>query len=130
MSALRKEHLPDRVRAWNKTITLLSNDEQQIVAHGCLDLRVNGIHGRSVEGLDMHMLLDPFEEKFNLPALTIQFCDGQRAFNREVVGQEVIDLASFKILIHNEPERVWVVVSVEADSLVGKNTGSFVNKHM
>lgn len=50
------------MKTWNKTISLLCNDEQQIVANGYPDLRVNGVLGCSVEGLNMQMLFDPFEE--------------------------------------------------------------------
>ena len=51
------------MKTWNKTISLLCNDEQQIVANGYPDLRVNGVLGCSVEGLNMQMLFDPFEEQ-------------------------------------------------------------------
>lgn len=50
------------MKTWNKTISLLCNDEQQIVANGYPDLRANGVLGCSVEGLNMQMLFDPFEE--------------------------------------------------------------------
>ena len=86
-----EEHLSDCVRdgmkTWNKTISLLCNDEQQIVANGYPDLRVNGVLGCSVEGLNMQMLFDPFEEQLNLPTFTVQFHNGQRIFDREVVGK-------------------------------------------
>ena len=73
------------------TISLLRNDEQKIVANGYPDLRIDRILGGSIEGLDVQMLLDPFEEEFILQALAVQFCNGQWIFNREVVGQEAID---------------------------------------
>ena len=41
---------------------LLRNDEQKIVANGDPDLRVNGVLGGPVEGLDVKMLFDPFEK--------------------------------------------------------------------
>lgn len=107
-----EEHLSDCVRdgmkTWNKTISLLCNDEQQIVANGYPDLRVNGVLGCSVEGLNMQMLFDPFEEQLNLPTFTVQFRNGQRIFDREVIGKEVIDLASFKVFIHNKSERIRI----------------------
>lgn len=53
------------MKTWNQTISLFSNDEQKIVAHGYPDLRVDCVLGGSVEGLDVQMLLDPFEEQFN-----------------------------------------------------------------
>ena len=70
-----EEHLSNRVRdgmkTWNKTITLLRDDEQKVVANGYPDLRVDGILGRSVKGLDVQMLLNPLEEKIDLPAFTV-----------------------------------------------------------
>lgn len=50
------------MKTWNKAISLLCNDEQQIVSNGYPDLRVNGVLGCSVECLNMQMLFDPFEE--------------------------------------------------------------------
>ena len=63
---------------------LLRNDEQKVVANGYPDLRIDRVLGGSVEGLDVQMLLDPFEEKFNLPPFAVQFRDGERVFNRKV----------------------------------------------
>lgn len=39
---------------------------------------------------------------------TVQFRNGQRIFDREVIGKEVIDLASFKVFIHNKSERIRI----------------------
>ncbi len=36
-----------------------------VVANGYPDLRVNGVLGGSVEGLDVQVLLDPLEEQLN-----------------------------------------------------------------
>ena len=121
------------MKTWNKTISLLCNDEQQIVTNGYPDLRVNGVLGCSVEGFYMQMLFDPFEEQLNLPTFTVQFRNGQRIFNREVVGQEVVDLASFKVFIHNESESIRIsldgVVTDKAYGLIGENSGVFVHRH-
>ena len=75
---------------------LLRNDKQQVVANGYPYLRVDGILGGSIEGLDVKMLLDPLEEEFNLPPFTVQFRNGERIFNGEVVRQEAVDLPGFK----------------------------------
>lgn len=50
------------MKTWHQTISLSPNDEHKIVAHGYPDLRVDCVLGGSVEGLDVQMLLDPFEE--------------------------------------------------------------------
>ena len=111
---------------------LLRNDKQKVVANGYPYLRVDCILGGSVEGLDVKMLLDPLEEKFNLTAFAVQFCNGERVFNREVVGQEAIDLPGLKVLIHNKSQRIRVlfdrVVAGKPDGLIRKNTGAFVDR--
>ena len=56
------DRVRDRMKTRNQTIPFLRNDEQKVVANGYPDLRVNGVLGGSVEGLDVQMLLDPFEE--------------------------------------------------------------------
>ena len=84
-----------------------------------------------VEGLDVQMLLDPLEEQFDLPALAVQFRDGQRVFNRKVIGQEAIDLPVLKVFIHNESQRVRIlpgrVIAHELDGLIRKNARTFVD---
>ena len=111
--------------------TLLRNDKQQVVANGYPYLRIDGVLGCAIEGLDVKMLLDPFEEEFNLPPLTVEFSDSKRIFDGKVVGQEAIKLPSFKVLIYNESERIGIlsgrVISNKSDGFIGKNTRSFVN---
>ena len=120
------------MKTWNKTIPLLLNDEQKIVANGYPDLRVDCVLGGSIEGLDVQMLLYPLEEQFDLPALAVQFRDGQRVFNRTVVGQKAIDLPGLKVLIHNKSQRIGIlsgrVISGKSDGLVGKNARTFVDR--
>ena len=73
------------------------------------------------------------KEQLNLPTFTVQFRNGQRIFDREVVGKEVIDLASFKVFIHNKSERIRIfldgVVTNKAYGLIGENSGVFVHWH-
>ena len=120
------------MKTLSKTISLLRNDEQQVVANGYPDLRVNGVLGCSVECFYMQMLFDPLEEQLNLPTFTVQLRNGQRIFYREVVGQEVIGLASLKVFINNKPECVRILlggaITGKAYGLVGKNAGVFVRR--
>lgn len=80
----------------------------------------------------MQMLFDPFEQ-LNLSTFTVLFYNGQRNFNRDVVGQEAIDLASFNVFIHNEPEcagrLLGRVMTGKACGLVGEDSGVFVHRH-
>jgi hypothetical protein len=59
----------------------LCNGKQQIITDGNPNLREHGILARSVERLDMQMLLYPFEETFNLPSLTVKFGYGKIRMN-------------------------------------------------
>lgn len=108
-----------------KSIMLLRNDEQKVVADGYPYLRVDGITGCSIEGLDVQMLLDPLEEDLNLPSVTVKFRyrDG---FQGEVVRQEPINCSLHKVLIHNESECVRIlsgrVVPSKSDGLVRDKT--------
>ena len=120
------------MKTWNQTIPFLRNDEQKVVANGYPDLRVDRVLGGSIESLDVQMLFDPLEEQFDLPALAVQFRNGQRVFDCEVVGQEAIDLTGLKVLIHNKSQRIGIlsgrVIAGEPDGLVGKNARTFVNR--
>lgn len=119
------------MKIWNQTIPLLRNDKQKVVANGYPDLRVNCVRGGSVESLDVKVLFDPLEEKFNLPPFAVQFGDGERVFNREVVGQEAIGLPGLKVLIHTKSQRVRIlpgrVIACEPDGLIRKNARTFVD---
>lgn len=86
------------MKTWNQTIPLLRNDEQKIVANDYPDLRAGRVLGGSIEGLDMQMLLDPFAKRFDLPALAVQSRDGQRVFNRKVVGKESDNIFAYSII--------------------------------
>ena len=52
----------DKMKAWIQSILLLGNDKQKVVANGYPYLREDCILARSVEGVDMQMLLDPLEQ--------------------------------------------------------------------
>jgi len=126
------DRVRDRMKTRNQTIPFLRNDEQKVVANGYPDLRVNGVLGGSVEGLDVQMRLDPFEEQFNLPPLAVQFRNGERVFNREVVGQKAIDLPGVKVLIHNKSHRIGIlpggVVARKTNRLIRKDSGTSVDR--
>jgi len=88
------------MKSWFQFIFLLRDDKQQIVANGYPYLRIDSILGCTVEGFNMQVLLDPFEENFNLPSFPIKFGNGY-SINRKIVGKEAIDLTIPKIFINN-----------------------------
>jgi hypothetical protein len=53
------------------------------------------------------VLFDPFEEQFDLPALFVYMCDGERRKD-EVVGQKLQSLAGFGIAIDDAAQLLWV----------------------
>ena len=70
--------------------------EQQIDTNSDPDLSHDGVFGGAKKTLDLQVLLDPFEEQFDLPTGLVNRRDGAgREF--EVVGQEDIMLAGLAI---------------------------------
>ena len=67
--------------------TFLSNCDQHVGADCDPDLRLDRVLVGAIKRLDAQVLLDPFEEQFDLPALSIQV-RYQLRFECEVVGQE------------------------------------------
>jgi hypothetical protein len=85
----------------------LGNGDQHISADRDPDLRLDRVLGGSEKRLDPQMLLDPFEEQLDLPALAVQVCN-QLGFERKVVGQKRDAFAAI-VLGHHAPQRGWVV---------------------
>ena len=63
------------------------NGDEQINGDGAPDLGAYRVGTGAIKGFDAQMLLDPFEEQFDLPAAPIELRDGQ-GWHGEVVGQE------------------------------------------
>jgi len=86
-----------------QTKALANNSHQHINGDGDPDLRFDRILGGAIEGLDPEMLLDPFEEQFDLPSGLVQLSDGQSRF-AEVVCQEHELLARRWIGVSDAPQ--------------------------
>ena len=71
---------------------LLGNRDQHISADRDPDLRLDGILAGAKKRLDPKMLLDPLEEQFDLPPLSVEVGD-HSGLEREVVGQKSYALA-------------------------------------
>ena len=67
--------------------TFFQNGDEHVNGDGGPDLGAHRIGRRAVKSFDTQMLLDPFEEQFDLPASAIELGDGQRR-DGKVVGQE------------------------------------------
>ena len=55
---------------------LFDDGHEHIDGDGDPDLSLHGILGSAEEGLDAKVLLDPFEEQLDPPAMTVEFRDG------------------------------------------------------
>jgi len=110
--------------------TFFQNGDEQIDGDGRPDLSAHRVGRGAVKGFDAQMLLDPFEEEFDLPAAAIKLGDGQRR-DGEVVGQEDQRGASFWIPIANPAQWVGIVsLGVKSGShhrLIETQAGGFVH---
>ena len=109
---------------------VFQNGDEEIDGDGAPDLGAHGVGRRAVKGLDAQMLLDPFEEEFDLPATTIELSNGQR-WPGEIVGQEDEEFASFGIAIRDAAQRDRIIVlSLQAShhaGLINPQAGGFVH---
>ena len=94
-----------------KMQTFLCNGDQQVGRYGNPYLRLHRVLAGAEEDLDTQMLLDPFEEQFDLPTLAVQG-GNQIGLEREVVGQKHQAFACV-VLDHHAAKRCRVVLARE-----------------
>src|SRR5690625_1625603 len=100
----------------------LQISQQKIDAHCNPDLSQNSIPGSSQKGLDLEVLLDPFEEQLNLPARLVGGSNGGRG-QLEIIGQKNVFPAGFRITIAHTAQRNRAVFSLSAGQPDGLITG-------
>ena len=88
---------------------LLDDGNQYVSRHGAPDLRLDGVLAVAQELLDSQVLLDPFEEQFDLPAIFVQCCNRQWR-QHKVVGQKDKSLASFHVFESYASQVFWVML--------------------
>ena len=114
-----------------ETEFLANNGDEDVDGDGDPDLRFHGIGRSSIKGFDTKMLLDPFEEQFDLPPASVKLSDGQRRLGH-VVGQENQSLARIRIDISDSAQGVRVIrLGIEAsqhDGLIELQTRRFVHR--
>ena len=110
--------------------TFFQNGDEQINGDGAPDLGAHRVGAGAIKGFDAQMLLDPFEEQFDLPASTIQLSDGQSRHG-EVVGQEDERFAGEGIAIADAAQRVGIIVlcihAGHDHGLVETQAGGFIH---
>jgi hypothetical protein len=76
------------------------------------------------------MLLDPFEEEFDLPAAAVKLGNGERRQDK-VVGQEDQRLGGLRVLEANASQRglvvLWGVDAGKKDGLIADQPGAAVD---
>ncbi len=89
--------------------TFFQNSDEQVHGDGTPDLSAHGVLARAVKGFDAQMLLDPFEEQFDLPTALIELRDGPCGHG-EVVGQKDQRLAGLRIAIADAAQRDGIML--------------------
>src|SRR5271166_6827945 len=90
---------------------------------------LHGIFGCPEEAFDPQMLLDPFEEQFDLPAAFVECADGGSR-QPELIGEEYQLLSRFGVPEADAPQVFGVmlagVVTVQRDGLIANDAGGGV----
>ena len=110
--------------------TFFQDGDEQINGDGAPDLSAHRVGAGAIKSFDAQMLLDPFEEQFDLPAAPIQLRDGQSRHG-EVVGQEDEGFTGEGIAITDATQRVGIIVlGLQAghhDGLIEAQSGGFIH---
>ena len=89
---------------------LPDDQNEDASGHGAPHLRLHGVLAVAQEMLDPQVLLDPFEEQFDLPAVLVERADRQRR-QCGVVGQEGQRLARLGVLEFDAPQVLGVIAN-------------------
>ena len=110
---------------------LIETGHHEVNADRDPDLGLHGIGAGAVEGFDPQVLLDPFEEQFDMPPALVDGCDGQRG-KFEVIGQESQRLAGFGIDVADTTQPVGVECFAfrcrQTDDLIAPQTRRSVDR--
>lgn len=125
-----QERLPDAPGQFGNRVGDAAEEldvaQQEVVDHGDPDLSQDGIAGSAEEGFDFEVLLDPFKEDLDLPALAIDLSDGEGT-EVEVVGEETVEATRIGVSEGDETKRMGVFLvgdrSFELNAFIGENGG-------
>ena len=110
---------------------LFDDGHQHINRDGNPDLGLDGIVACAIKSFDSKMLLDPFEEQFDLPSGVIKLSDGQSG-QCKVVGYENEPFVLGGIEIADSSQFVGIILfgveSLEDNDLVALNALGFVDR--
>ena len=60
-----------------------------------------------LKGFNHNVLLDPFEEKLNIPPMMVEISNLKGA-GLKVVGDKICIITCYRVMISNHPDRFWV----------------------
>ena len=110
-------------------MNLIETGHHEINADGDPDLRLHCVFGCTVECLDAEVLLYPFKEKFDVPAILVDVCDGDCG-QTKMVGDEHEAFACFTVDETDATEFFGIVPftfgSFQSDTLIASQSSSFV----
>ncbi len=81
------QNLQNTVQTLREAEFLSDDGHQHVNRDGDPDLSFHRIGRSSVKAADAQVLLDPLEEKFDLPSAFVELCYGERR-QMEMIGQE------------------------------------------
>lgn len=109
---------------------LFQDGHQNVDADGNPDLGLHGVGRCAKEAFDMQILLDPFEEQFDLPTTLVQRGDGQ-CRQGEIVGQVDEESSGFGVEIADASHSIGIslltVIDRQLDDLIGTQTTLIVD---
>ena len=125
------ENLENCVGGMFEVETFFGDGDQGICGHGRPDLDFDGVRRGAKESLDTQVLLDPFEEQFDLPTLMIDGRDDRRR-NSKIVCEENESLVDIGGVEADAAQKRWKclsgVFSGEDDGLITTDAGSAINR--
>lgn len=125
------DHLQDSAHALVNSKCLIETGHHQINTRSSPYLGLHRVLAKPVKRLDSQVLLDPFEEEFDLPSsfVDLRYHDG---VDFEVVGYEHEQFARLCFEKANSSEVAWIVPLafriVETDRLIAPQTNGFVHR--
>lgn len=125
------ENLQDFAQAAVDAEFFLDNGDQDVHADRNPDLSPDGVLAGAVEGFDLEVLLDPFEEEFDLPAAFVELWDNE-GWQCEIVREEHQTFVGFGIVVTDAPQHVGVLFRslgpCQANGLVGSQASGLVDR--
>ena len=124
------QNLQNPAEAFVESMNLIETGHHEVNADRDPDLGFHGVVGCAVEGLDAQVLLDPFEEQFDVPAILVDLCDGGGR-QAEVIGDEDKALTGVSINETDAAEffgiATFAFARLQSDALVAAKSGGFVD---